>query len=307
MSEPILGGIVVCRPAPISYESGVPRGFTLMSDLHIGAPQVDYALVRTELETARERGDRVLINGDVFDLICWQDRKRYSPDAVHPRLRGRRDLIPAVIEWGVEILAPYADLLDVIGCGNHDEAATRWHNVDPVALLIHDLRRQLKRADRGHTIHHGGYCGFVDYRFREAGREDDPSRNGRGRRWVIYYHHGGGGAAPVTKGMIDFNRRDTFVDSDVIWLGHKHNRWSAAVEKLSCPLRGDDVTTREVRHVMTGAYYKTYVGQSQQSIKKHGRRTNYAADAGMAPQGKGGARVEVTFGTNGEQSVRVIQ
>lgn len=294
-TEPILGGIVVSRPTPIQLGDRSSVKFQLQSDLHYGAAHVDYGLIKREWDWALENDARILINGDIFDAIFPTDKKRSTPDVLHPRLQGTRTPLTQAVRWAADDMAPYAHLIDVIGVGNHDTACEKHHNIDPVALLIEYLHAGLPRKHKDHIIHHGGYGGFVDYRFRTNGRM---SEGHGGQRWVIYYHHGSGAAAPVTKGMIDFNRKDTFIDADFLWMGHKHNRWSGEVQKLSCPLIGEDVKIRDVKHCMTGGYFNTYVGQSQASIKKHGRRTNYAADAGMAPQGMGGARVEVVILNN---------
>lgn len=308
-ADPILGGFVVCRPEPMTHCNGTVHGFTLLSDLHIGAAHVDYSIIRRELATAGERGDRILVNGDVFDLILTGDKKRFTGDVLHPRLQGRQDLVNAAVEMAVELLSPYAPQIDMIGLGNHETAVSKYHSVDVLSILIHELQKTIPRRTK-HTIHYGGYTGFIDYRSRWAGPQQTKERHGiaNSQRLVIYYHHGAGGSAPVTKGMIDFNRRDTFIDADVLWLGHKHNRWNAHALKLSCPIIGSGPKVKDVRHIMTGAYFQTYAGQSQSSIRRHGRRSNYAADAGMAPQGMGGARLELHFGNiNKPYQMRVIQ
>ena len=128
-----------------------------------------------------------------------------------------------------------------------------------------------------------------------------------GRRFVIYYHHGSGGAAPVTKGMIDFSRK-SWADADVLWLGHKHWRTASAVQSVSCPLQGSEPIIKDIRHIMSGSYFDTYQGQTQASVDEHGRVTNYAADLGLGPQGKGGARVVLTFGSKeSSYTVKVVQ
>jgi hypothetical protein len=298
------GGIVICRPAPIAVESGQTVGFTLISDPHLGAPNVNEKKIEEELMTAAAKGDRIALNGDIFDAIFTRD-KRYTPNVIHPRFRGRNDLANAVLEFAVEFFSPYVGQIDMIGVGNHDVTLEKFSNLDLVALLVHELQ---KLASKSHTIHYGGYNGFLDYRFRFKGeKENKDSRLCKGQRLVIYYHHGSGGAAPVTKGMIDFARRG-YADCDVLWHGHKHTRLNASVEKLKCPLFGNHPIIREVRHIQTGAYFLTYRGQSQESLRKHGRRSNYAADAGMDPQGQGGARLLVTFPTSKDPYVmRVVQ
>lgn len=285
--QPILGGMHICRPAPLQLQAGKLIGLRLMSDLHIGAAHVDYKMIQREIEDAATNGDRVLINGDLLDLILPKDTKRYQPNAVHPRIAKRNDQVNAVIEWAVEELSPIAHLLDLLAIGNHEAVITHYHSIDPTLLVLYELEKIAKQRDPNHVIHYGGYAGFVDYRLRNREGADDSYR------WIVYYHHGSGGAAPVTKGLIDFNRKDVFIDADVIWMGHKHNRLVVSVEKLRCPTKGDDVDVREVFHIMTGAYFNTYMGQSQQSVRKYGRRSNYAADMGLAPGGKGGVRVQI--------------
>ena len=302
--EPIVGGMHICRPAPIHLESSGRNGLRLMSDLHIGAAHVDYKLIQRELDEALANADRISINGDLLDLILPKDAKRYQPNAVHPRVAKRNDQVNAVIEWTVEILEPVAHLIDMIGVGNHETSVQKWNSVDPTLLILYELEKIARQKDPNHVIHYGGYTGFIDYRVRT------PHAKKGGHRFVIYYHHGSGGAAPVTRGIIDFNRRDVFVDADLLWLGHKHSRLAVTVEKLRCPEIGHEVDVREVNHVMTGAYFSTYAGQSQESVRKHGRRSNYAADMGLQPGGKGGVRIEFQLSrasSSQRPKVRVIQ
>lgn len=303
-SEPILGGIHVCRPARLMVSKKRRAvGLRLMSDLHLGAAHVDYKLIQRELDDALANNDRILINGDLLDMILPKDAKRYQPTCPHPRIAKRNDQVNAAVEWAVELLSPVAHLIDMLGLGNHETAVTRWHSVDPTLLVLYELEKVSRQREPGHIIHYGGYTGFVDYRI------SNESSGSSSFRWVLYYHHGSGGAAPVTKGLIDFARKDVWVDADMMWLGHKHNRLVVTVEKVRCPEKGDDVEVRNVHHVMTGAYFNTYVGQNQASVKKHGRHSNYAADAGLAPGGKGGARVLLQAATNSASrpTVQVIQ
>lgn len=275
--KPILGGCVVCRPSPIDLKIGAEQGLTLLSDLHIGAPNINYRLIEKELKDARRRNDRILINGDVFDGILHSDAKRFSPDCIHPRLHGRRDVLNSAIEWAVDLLQPYADLIDVIGIGNHETALEKHHSIDPVRVLCYDLTRKLARPCQDHVIHYGGYKGFVDYRLG-------------GLRWVLYYYHGKGhGQANSTK---DFENESLQVENvGAIWLGHKHQSLASGVERISCPMGGYNCLVSVVRYIRTGAYMKVNTGQSQASIRKYGRRSNYAADSSMKPGMQGGARI----------------
>lgn len=287
------GGIVPVTPAIIPYSIGDAFDFCLMSDLHIGAPQVDYALIERELKSAEERNARILINGDVFDAIVASDQKRYRASCVHPRLAARDDVLNAAVDWAFELLSPYADRIDMIGVGNHETAVEKHHASDLVMFLIDRLDES--RKNKEHVIHHGGYCGFIRYRFgRGRGGNSD------GRKLTLFYHHGAGGAAPQTKGMLDFSRLDKWVDgADIIWIGHKHNRLSDPGVRLLMDREGN-IVERECRHIMTGAYMQTYRAQSQASIRNTGRRSNYAADSGLQPQSRGGALLRVVINRRSE-------
>ena len=270
-------------------------GITLMSDLHLDSAHTDIDAIRKELEEAKKNGDRILINGDVFDAILPSDRKRYTPVASRPELRGRIDVLNASVELAADLLYPYSNQIDMIGIGNHEASMEKHHSVDMVMLLLDKLAPAFSN---GHQINYGGYTGFVEY---------SAKLNGSSRRLVIYYHHGGGGASPVTKGIIDFNRKAVFVDSDVVWVGHKHNRITDTGGcRLSLPIRGDGPDLSQRVAVMTGAYMDHHQGQTQASVRKHGRMASYASDWGLAPQWKGGARLLVQWDSNRNKTIRVV-
>lgn len=245
----------------------------LTSDHHLDSPHSDHELIRAEME--RWPDARCAMNGDLFDLILPRDAKRYMPSAVHPKILGRDDPLDAAVELAADVLAPFAARIDLIGYGNHEKAAERYHSTDAVRRLLTEL------AARGveHRICYGGYTGFLDYRIDFGGK----SR----ARLVVYYHHGSGGSAPVTKGMIDFNRKAAWVDSDVVWLGHKHNRLlDVTPVRVRCPDKGWEITADPQVFVMTGGYLDMHSGRTDDGT---GRAGTYPEDAGLAPQRKGGA------------------
>lgn len=280
------GGCVVCRPAPLFRASTTPpgsdsQGVYLMSDTHIGAPNADYDLMAEELKLAARRRDRVLVNGDVMDLILTKDAKRFSPTALHPRLRGREDLVNAAVDWAEELFSPYANLIDMICLGNHSSTVSKYSSVDPIALLVQRL--QAKVTTPGHRVHHGGYTGFVQYRFE---------KQGFGPFTIFYWHGAGAGSGGLGGALGEFGSKGSFVEgADLLWYGHRHVRAVSQLEKLSCPRRGHSPVLRKQWVVRTGAYLRPYGGQTQESIRKRGRRGNYAADSLCSPYGTGGLRV----------------
>ena len=290
-----MSGFFITR-RKVDVKTSEPFGITLMSDLHIDSAHTNLAAIKKELKAAQENGDRILINGDVFDAILPSDRKRYTPVASRPELRGRIDVLNASIDLAYDLLSPYADQIDMIGIGNHEASMEKHHSIDMVKMLIDKLGPAVKAP--GHVINYGGYTGFVEYVAKLSGSS---------RRLVIYYHHGGGGAAPVTKGIIDFGRIAAYVDSDVTWVGHRHNRITdTSAARLSLPRSGNEPALTQQVAVMTGAYMEHHKGQTQESVRKAGRMASYASDWGLAPQWKGGARLLVTWDSNREKEIKVI-
>lgn len=280
------GGLVVVRPPVINVPATWRVGLTLLSDLHVGAATTDHDFLEDEVRLARRRGDWVAVNGDLGDLILAKDKKRFRPTALHPRLHGKDDIVGEVLSWTGEILGPVKDKLLMLGCGNHDDALSKHNSFDFVRQLVKDLR------SRGSPVQYGGYAGFIDCRFNLG-----PGRTRE--RFVVFYHHGTGGGAALSGVAGDAAKFAWVEGAQVLWLGHKHQRMSVPLRRLSCPDRGHGPVEREVRFVRTGAYMRPYGGQSAASALGDGRLGNYAADGGYAPQSPGGARVVLQFEGDG--------
>lgn len=293
-----LGGLVRTAPEPFVYASGDEFGFTFLSDLHIGARNVDYAAMTRDLDRAKKHGDRININGDVFDGILPSDQKRFLTSALDPRLHGHDDILNGAIDIGVEILSPYAELIDMIGAGNHDDSVLKYHHFDPVLLLVDRLNQHLRSIGSPHVITYGGYSGIIDYRF-----ETDAPRCPRIRRFLIFYHHGIGGSGSFSSSAGDFQKFNFVEGADVLWLGHRHSKMQATVVRL-CFRDNGTVAERPVHFIRTGAYLRTYGIQHAIDVPRVGRRDNYASVRAYEPQGMGGYRLILSFPTVRSLEVR---
>src|SRR5262245_59493780 len=172
------GGLTACSPRTFTLRPGEVQGLTLLSDLHLGAAATDYARIKADLDTAQSHGDRILINGDMYDAIFPGDR-RYTPSVVDPRLRGRDDPVNALLALGEDLLKPYSGQIDLFGCGNHE---VTYQKVSGLDLIAETVRRLGKWTTN--RIEHGGYTGMLPYVVRTPGR--------RARPFMIFYHHGAG-------------------------------------------------------------------------------------------------------------------
>jgi hypothetical protein len=280
---PELGGC----PDPIVVDVGKSWvGMTLLSDPQFGAGNVDVALMGRELDEAAECGDSLLFNGDVFDAILHKD-KRSTADVHHPSYRGRKDGLDQVVRDVAEFLMPYAraGLIKMIGQGNHELAVEKYADTDLVRRLI-DILEQ----GSGHPIAHGMTNGFVVHRLRAPASVGDWTADHR-----TNYMHGSGGQAPVTEGITALKRHALGVQADLYWQGHRHYRWVHDGARQAYDPRTARMVIQQYLLVMTGAYFITYDGQSQESIRRDGRRSNYAADFNYHVQARGGCRVVVKY------------
>lgn len=249
----------------------------ICSDLHIGSVNFDLKRWQGEMAAAHEVRARVLVNGDVFDAIDCRD-KRFDANVLHPSLRGKKDLQGAVISMAEEYFDPYAEDVDVIGIGNHDEKWINWNANDPVARLIERLNGRLEARGSLHRIRHGGIGGYIRTIFRFT--EGDTKC---GCKHDLLYFHGSGGDSPVTRGSIDFYRKDCQFSYDAVTMGHKHNR--TFIDGVTIELsRYGHIFPKERKSLQTGSYFHTYKRLAQANPLDY----SYAESKHYAPKPLGG-------------------
>ena len=246
----------------------------LMSDLHFGSSSLIKKALKADFEYMVENNCTIGINGDVFDLVLPSDLKRFDLDALDRAMiqQGVKP-IDAAIEIAYEFIKPYAHKIKFIGIGNHEAHVYKRHHVDVLSILLYRLN-QLPNV----KIENGGWCGYWNIRL---------IRDTKRSNYLIYRHHGAGGAAPMTKGMIDFQRMMIWQgDVDAIWIGHKHNRISdPGATKVVYDNRTNTHKTKKVTCVMTGSYLSTY-GEGEAA-------PSYAMGWNLSPQMSGGAILEL--------------
>lgn len=195
----------------VFYDSSLALKLALFSDLHIGADDVDMKTMRRDLSQAADEDRRFNFNGDVAELIIPSDRKRFTASKL---ISNRDDVINETLEMAFKELKPYADFIDVIGTGNHEDTPAKYNGFDFIGALVMLLNRE--RSKTLPAIHRATYQGYVQYKMKPTTKKTTVSP------FTIYHHHGAGGGAPVTKGMIDFNRMVYSHIADLYWMGHKH-------------------------------------------------------------------------------------
>lgn len=213
-----------------------------LGDLHLDNPKTDRAGLKRVLDEAAANNAAVLLLGDVFDAMQSAGDKRGSKVDLAAKYVGREDYLMAMVEDVAEFLSPYAPNIVLLLQGNHESSAAKHHGVHLEQALAYELRKT------GSSVVAPGYQSYCAFRFRWT---DVGSVDATVPFWVS---HGSGGGGPVTKGVIQAQRRAvTYPDAQFIVSGHVHNSYFVAHEqhRLNPSLKTYDT---EQEHYVVGAW-----------------------------------------------------
>jgi hypothetical protein len=196
-----------------SLSEAGPQYILLTGDRHWDNPHSKRKLQKQHLEMAKERNAPII---DIGDFFCAMQGK-YDPRRSYENLREEHkgeDYLGLLLDTAEDWFAPYAGQFALIGTGNHETAVLKNNGLD----LTRQLARKLRRHSEQAWPFAGAYGGYVRISVRPSGNTIDPV--------TIKYFHGAGGGGPVTKGVIQTNRRAVYLpDADVVVTGHIHEQW----------------------------------------------------------------------------------
>ena len=199
------------------YETIAPwqeQGISFFGDPHTFKTDELTKLLRSDLQDAKDRGDIIVIWGDIAEWILPSDSRRFTSGK-------HKKQVDSIVNDEVAKLAdfyePFVDNIAIMKLGNHETAVIKHHHVDPMQMLISELNR--RKSPGLDPIFYGGYTMWWLYKMRRT--SEDGTRQG-GCNVKFWLHHGAGGSAPVTRGAIDRARIYDAITADVSIIGHKH-------------------------------------------------------------------------------------
>lgn len=209
----------------------------LRSDAHWDNTKSDRSLMREHLEEAKEYDAIVLDGGDLFCAMQGKGDPRSSKNALRAE-HTHTNYLDALVKTAAKWHKPYAKQIAMLAHGNHELSVYDRKETDLTARL----------ADRlGENVHAMPISGFVRFTFKDV---NNPKAT---NRYDLYYHHGYGGGGPVTKDVIQNNRRSVFLSTDIVWSGHTHDGWYVPQTQLHVT-QGGKVRKRIQHHVKTPSY-----------------------------------------------------
>jgi hypothetical protein len=218
----------------------------MLSDIHWDNPKCDWDVLKSHLDYFKKNNIPVMINGDFFCLMQGRGDNRRNKSDIRPEHNNFRYL-DSIVETAVEWWTPYAEILTVIGYGNHETGVIKWQETDILQRFV-----DLLNLKCGTNVQVGGYGGWLVFKVGT-------------RNLVTYkvkYFHGSGGGGIVTKGAINLTRAlELYEDFDVFTMGHIHENASRNDVRdmiYHHPTKGYTIKHRQIHLMLTGTYKEEY-------------------------------------------------
>jgi hypothetical protein len=218
----------------------------MLSDIHWDNPKCDWDVLKSHLDYFKKYDIPVMINGDFFCLMQGRGDNRRNKSDIRPEHNNFRYL-DSIVETAVEWWSPYAEILTVIGYGNHETGIIKWQETDILQRFV-----DLLNLKCGTNVQVGGYGGWLVFKVGTRAVNT----------YKVKYFHGSGGGGIVTKGAINLTRAlELYEDFDVFTMGHIHENASRNDVRDMIqhhPTKGYQMKQRQIHLMLTGTYKEEY-------------------------------------------------
>jgi Icc-related predicted phosphoesterase len=226
---------------------GKETKIAMLSDLHWDNPKCDRDLLKKHLDYCKEHNIPVMVNGDFFCLMQGRGDNRRNKSDIRPEHNNAKYL-DSIVTTAVEWFTPYADILTVIGYGNHETGIIKWQETDILQRFVDLLNLKCNS-----NVQTGGYGGWLIVKIMD---------NTKIFSTKIKYFHGSGGGGVVTKGALNLTRAlEMYEGCDVYTMGHIHE--NSARNDVRDTLshnayKGYYVSHKPIHLMITGTYKEEY-------------------------------------------------
>jgi len=233
---------------PYKQSKGWEQWGLLCSDGHIDNPHTDLDLKRYHLGQAKERNAFVIEIGDLFDAMQGKQDRRSNKHDLRPEIQNMDGpYLNNLVNFAYQFFLPYMGNIALLGEGNHETAVKNRLEFDLLSGLV------CKMQDNGACVIRGGYRGWIRFLF-----EIDNKHGGGRKSRRFYYNHGSGGGGPVTRGVIQTNRRAAYVSgADAILYGHTHESWQLNTPQVMLMDSGRE-KVKDLMHIQIPTYKEDF-------------------------------------------------
>lgn len=220
----------------------------MLSDIHWDNPHCDWDLLKKHLDHFKEHNIPVVINGDFFCLMQGRGDNRRNKSDIRPEHNNARYL-DSIVETAVEWFTPYAEIIKLIGYGNHETGVIKYQETDILQRFV-----DLLNLKCGTAVQTGGYGGWLIIRQTYHTNVIVSTK--------VKYMHGSGGGGIVTKGALNLTRAlEMYEDMDVFTMGHIHENSSRNDMRETTKHNsktGYETYLRPIHMMITGTYKEEY-------------------------------------------------
>ena len=221
----------------------------LLSDLHWDNPKCDRDLLKKHLDYCLENNIKVMLNGDTFCMMQGKWDPRRSKKDIRPE-HNKANYLDVVIEDAVDWFTPYADILTVVGYGNHETGIIRNVETDPLQRFVDLLNYKCKS-----NVITGGYGGWLILNIFPS------EKSNKNFATKVRYFHGSGGGGIVTRGAINLTRALELAEGfDVFTMGHIHENAARNDVREDLNTEGGQykIKLKQIHMAITGTYKEEY-------------------------------------------------
>jgi len=225
--------------------AGWKQRVLLRGDAHWDHPKANQALAFQHLDQALEQNAPVIDVGDFFCVMQAAHDPRATKGDERPEHTGR-NYINRVVKDAVDKHEQYKMIWALLAQGNHETGFQKHHSLDITEMFSDEMQK------RGGITEHGGYRGWVQFRFVISKTVTTTKR--------LYYTHGRGGQAPVTRGAIKTNRRAVILaNADIVLSGHTHDTYVIPIPRWRLSDHGREYKDRQL-HIQVPGYKDPVTG-----------------------------------------------
>jgi len=223
----------------------------MFSDIHWDNPKCDWNLLKHDLDYCLKNEIPIMFNGDTFCLMQGAYDPRKMKGDIRPEHNNAR-YFDSIIETAVDFFLPYANLMTVVGYGNHETSIIKRQETDVIQRFV-----TLLNYKAGSNVMTGGYGGWLIVNQLVKAKSNITQAT------KIKYFHGSGGGGLVTKGALNLTRAmEMYEGYDVFTMGHIHENSARNDVRDSInfhPSKGYYFNHKQIHSMITGTYKEEYI------------------------------------------------
>jgi hypothetical protein len=223
----------------------------MFSDIHWDNPKCDWSLLKHDLDYCLKNEIPIMFNGDTFCLMQGAYDPRKMKGDIRPEHNNAR-YFDSIIETAVDFFLPYANLMTIVGYGNHETSIIKRQETDVIQRFV-----TLLNYKAGSNVMTGGYGGWLIV------NQLIKAKSNITQATKIKYFHGSGGGGLVTKGALNLTRAmEMYEGYDVFTMGHIHENSARNDVRDSInfhPTKGYYFNHKQIHSMITGTYKEEYI------------------------------------------------